>query len=98
MIRKLATAGSLRVLGELSFQYLGYDFSDPVVERHFTLAEELDLPVAVHAGPGARASHSSSRPDTVRSWAARWRWRSRCCVTPRCGSMSCMRDGRCSTK
>ena len=53
MIRKLATAGSLRVLGELSFQYLGYDFSDPVVERHFTLAEELDLPVAVHAGPGA---------------------------------------------
>ena len=53
MIRKLATAGSLRVLGEFSFQYLGYDYSDPVVERHFALAEDLDLPIGVHAGPGA---------------------------------------------
>ena len=53
MIRKLATAGSLRVLGELSFQYVGYDYSDPIAERHFALAEELDIPVAVHAGPGA---------------------------------------------
>ena len=42
-----------RNIGELTFQYTGYEFSDPLPERHFALAEELDLPIGIHVGPGA---------------------------------------------
>jgi len=52
-IRAWAKDGTIRVLGELSFQYAGLEFSDPVPEAHFALAEELDLPVGIHVGPGA---------------------------------------------
>jgi predicted TIM-barrel fold metal-dependent hydrolase len=52
-LRAWAKAGRIRVLGELSFQYTGYAFSDALVEQHFALAEEFDLPVGLHVGPGA---------------------------------------------
>ena len=52
-IRTWAKEGRIRVLGELTFQYTGYRFSDALPERHFALAEELDLPVGLHVGPGA---------------------------------------------
>jgi uncharacterized protein len=51
-IRAWAKNGTIRVLGELSFQYAGLEFSDSVPEAHFALAEELDLPVGIHVGPG----------------------------------------------
>jgi predicted TIM-barrel fold metal-dependent hydrolase len=52
-LRAWAKDGSLRVLGELTFQYTGYSFSDALPEQHFALAEEFDLPVGLHVGPGA---------------------------------------------
>ena len=52
-IRTWVKEGRIRVLGELTFQYTGYRFADALPEQHFALAEELDLPVGLHVGPGA---------------------------------------------
>jgi hypothetical protein len=52
-IRAWAQEKKIRVIGELTFQYTGYEFSDPLPERHFAMAEELDLPIGIHVGPGA---------------------------------------------
>jgi hypothetical protein len=51
-VRAWATDGTIRVLGELAFQYAGVGPGDSVPEAHYALAEELDLPVGVHVGPG----------------------------------------------
>src|SRR5581483_6320702 len=51
-LRKLAAEGNLKVLGELTFQYAGRLAGDPAAESYFALAEELDLPVGMHVGPG----------------------------------------------
>ena len=51
-LRKLHAAGRLKVLGEVMAQYEGVDANDPRLEPFFALAEELDLPVAFHLGPG----------------------------------------------
>ena len=52
-IREWARDGTIRVLGELGFQYSGAAATDAGPDAYFALAEELDLPVGVHVGPGA---------------------------------------------
>jgi uncharacterized protein len=51
-IRKEAKAGRLHVVGEIAPQYEGIAPNDPLLEPIYALAEELDLPVAIHIGPG----------------------------------------------
>jgi uncharacterized protein len=51
-LRRLHAAGRLSVLGELTFQYAGIAPDDPRIEPYYALAEELDVPVAIHIGPG----------------------------------------------
>ncbi len=51
-LRRLHTGGSLKVIGELTFQYDGIAPDDPRIEPYYALAEELDVPVAIHIGPG----------------------------------------------
>ncbi|HSM97309.1 MAG TPA: amidohydrolase family protein [Rhizomicrobium sp.] len=51
-LRKLHAEGRLKVLGELVFQYVGIAPDDPRIEPYYALAEELDIPVAIHIGPG----------------------------------------------
>ena len=46
-------AGRVKVLGELGFQYMGLSPADPKLEPYFALAEELDIPVAIHTGLAA---------------------------------------------
>ena len=55
-IRKWAADGSMEVIGELTLQYRGIAPDDPLVESYFALAEELDLPVALHVGFGPPAT------------------------------------------
>ena len=52
-LRALHAAGRLRVIGELTFQYAGIAPDDPRIEPYYALAEELDVPIAIHVGPGA---------------------------------------------
>ena len=51
-LRRLHSAGLLKVIGELTFQYGGIAPDDPRIEPYYLLAEELDVPVAIHVGPG----------------------------------------------
>ena len=41
------------VLGEVGNQYTGVAPSDPQFEPYLTMAEELDIPMAIHMGPAA---------------------------------------------
>jgi uncharacterized protein len=52
VLRRAFTKGPLRVMGEVTAQYAGLTLSDPVYEPYLALAEELDVPVAVHMGIG----------------------------------------------
>lgn len=51
-LRRLHSAGLLKVMGELTFQYGGIAPDDPQIAPYYALAEELDVPVAIHIGPG----------------------------------------------
>lgn len=51
-IRQLVADGAIDVLGEIALQYEGIDVDHAVYAAYFTLADELDLPIAVHLGPG----------------------------------------------
>ncbi len=50
-LRAAHKAGHLKVLGEITAQYSGFAPNDPSLEPYFALAEELDVPVAIHVGP-----------------------------------------------
>jgi predicted TIM-barrel fold metal-dependent hydrolase len=51
-IRELHARGSLSVLGEVLNMYAGIGPDDPRMEPYWALAEELDIPVGIHLGPG----------------------------------------------
>lgn len=51
-LRRLHAQGKLRVIGEIMAQYEGVSLDDPRMSPLWSLAEELDVPVAVHMGPG----------------------------------------------
>jgi predicted TIM-barrel fold metal-dependent hydrolase len=51
-LRKDFTTGAFKVMGEIGLQYEGLSPSDPSVDQYFALAEELDIPVAIHMGTG----------------------------------------------
>ena len=51
-LRALHKQGRLQVLGEVITQYGGTAPDDPKLEPYYALAEELDVPVAIHMGLG----------------------------------------------
>lgn len=51
-LRKDFTSGGFKVMGEIGLQYEGISPSDPSVDAYFALAEELDVPIAIHMGTG----------------------------------------------
>lgn len=51
-LRKWFTSDSIKVFGELVGQYNGITLSDSIMEPYLALAEELDIPINVHVGPG----------------------------------------------
>jgi hypothetical protein len=51
-LRARHAAGRLIALSELSLQYNGISPTDPRMEPYWALAEELDIPVGIHMGPG----------------------------------------------
>ena len=51
-LRALVAAGDLAVLAEVTNQYSGIAPDDERMEPYWALAEELDLPVGIHIGPG----------------------------------------------
>jgi predicted TIM-barrel fold metal-dependent hydrolase len=51
-MRQVFARGDAAVLGEISNQYAGIALDDPRMESYWALAEELDVPVAIHVGEG----------------------------------------------
>jgi len=51
-LRALHQAGLVDVLAEVTNQYLGMAADDSSMDPYWALAEELDIPVGIHIGPG----------------------------------------------
>lgn len=51
-IRARHAAGKLAMIGEVAYQYQGIRHDDPRLEPLWALAEELDVPIGVHASSG----------------------------------------------
>src|SRR5260370_30665409 len=51
-IRALHAKGELKVFAEVGNQYAGILPDDPRMEPYWLVAEELDIPVGIHIGPG----------------------------------------------
>jgi predicted TIM-barrel fold metal-dependent hydrolase len=80
-IRAWAADSTIRVLGELMFQYRGLGPTDSVPEAYYALAEQLDLPVGVHVGLGPPGQ------PTWRLRATGQRSVTRCCSRRRCSAI-----------
>jgi uncharacterized protein len=50
VLRAAFASGKLKVLGEVTAQYAGLSISDPTYDPYLALAEEFDVPVAIHLG------------------------------------------------
>ncbi len=62
-LRKYFTDGGFKVMGEIGLQYEGLSPSDPSVDKYFALAEELDIPVAIHMGTGGSGRANIATPS-----------------------------------
>lgn len=51
-LRTKIEAGEISVIGEITNQYDGIAPDDPLFEPYLQLAEDLDIPVGIHVGPG----------------------------------------------
>ena len=55
-LRDAFKTGKVQVLGEIGIQYDGMSPADKKMEPYYALAEEYDIPVAIHMGPGPPAA------------------------------------------
>jgi len=58
---RFATEG-FKVMGEIGLQYQGISPSDMSVDQYFALAEQVDVPVAIHMGTGGSGRANLNRP------------------------------------
>jgi len=56
------TNKGFKVMGEIAPQYDGISPSDMSMDRYFTLAEQLDIPVAIHMGTGGSGRANVTLP------------------------------------
>ena len=61
-LRTELRAGRINALGELEPQYVGMSPADPRLEPYWQLAEEFDVPVGIHIGPGPPGIAYESSP------------------------------------
>ncbi len=61
-LRKDFTSGGFKVMGEIGLQYEGLSPSDMSVDQYFALAEELDIPIAIHMGTGGSGRANVAMP------------------------------------
>src|SRR5713101_1344768 len=67
-LRELIHKGEIAILGEIVPQYEGMSPDDEALEPYYALAEELDIPVAIHilaGGPGGTYSFAPRNRATL---------------------------------
>ncbi len=62
-IRSLHASGKLKVFAEITNQYGGISPDDPRMQPYWKLAEELDIPVGIHLGPGGPGEPYLGNPN-----------------------------------
>lgn len=62
-LRKDFTELGFKVMGEIGLQYENLSPSDPSVDKYFALAEQLDIPVAIHMGTGGSGRANVAMPN-----------------------------------
>ncbi len=62
-LRRLHAAGKMAAISEITAQYAGIAPDDPKLEPYFALAEELDIPVGIHLGPGPPGTAYFATPN-----------------------------------
>src|SRR6185503_13925488 len=70
-LREQLRTGRIKAFGEMSPQYLGMSPADSRLEPYWQLAEEFDIPVAMHMGPGPPGAAYESNPVPFKSPAFR---------------------------
>lgn len=66
-LRGEVQAGRIKVFGEVLSQYMGVAPGDPRMEPYWALAEEFDLPVGIHMGPGPPGAAYESSPAPMKN-------------------------------
>ena len=61
-LRREVQDGRIKAFGEILLQYMGLAPGDPQMEPYWALAEEFDLPVGIHMGPGPPGAAYESSP------------------------------------
>ena len=61
-LRGEVRAGRIKAFGEVLSQFMGIAPADPRMEPYWALAEEFDLPVGIHMGPGPPGAAYESSP------------------------------------
>jgi len=72
-LRQEIAAGRIAVLGEITTQYLGLAPDDSMMQPYYALAEELDIPIAIHLGDGPPAAAYPNGPCGDDPCSARYR-------------------------
>jgi uncharacterized protein len=62
-LRELVKEKRVLAFAEISSQYEGIAVTDPRMEPYFSLAEELDIPVGIHMGPGPPGAPYVAAPN-----------------------------------
>jgi hypothetical protein len=70
-LRRELRTGRIRAFGELEPQYLGMSPDDARLEPYWQLAEQFDVPVGIHMGPGPPGAAYESSPVPFKSPAFR---------------------------
>ena len=52
-VKELLSSGKYKVFGEIGIQYNGISPSDSLFEPYAKIAEDLDIPIGIHIGPGS---------------------------------------------
>jgi predicted TIM-barrel fold metal-dependent hydrolase len=63
VLRKTFSQDGFKVMGEIGPQYQGLSPSDQSFDQFFALAEQLDVPVAIHMGTGGSGRANISTPS-----------------------------------
>ncbi|MEZ4586342.1 MAG: amidohydrolase family protein [Gemmatimonadales bacterium] len=72
-LRAEIVAGRIGVLGEITTQYLGLEPDHPMMLPYYALAEELDVPIAIHLGDGPPGAAYPNGPCGAEPCSARYR-------------------------